>query len=84
MAEHIVGARDGLHADTRLLVERGNRIVQRGSERPIHRDARQVVQEVHRDAFAPGQCMVGGQHDDDLLAQEIDDLESLRRPAARA
>ena len=83
VAEHVVGARDGLHPDTRLPVEGGNRVVQRGSERPFHRDARQVVQEVHRDALSPGQCMVRGQHDDDLLAQEIDDLESIRveRPA---
>ena len=83
VAEHIVGARDGLHADTRLLVEGGDHIVQRGRKRPIHRDARQIVQQVHRDAFASGQCMVRREDDDDLLAHEIDDLEPLdvQRPA---
>ena len=58
-------------------------IVQRGRKRPVHHDARQIVQQVHRDAFASGQCMVRRQDDDDLLAYEIDHLESVdvRRPA---
>lgn len=83
MAKHIVGARDSLHANTRLLVDGGDHIVQRGCQRPVHRDAREVVQEVNRNAFASGQCMVRRQDDDDLLAHEIDDLESLdvQRPA---
>ena len=83
VAEHIVGARDGLHPDTRLPVQGGDLIVQRGRKRSIHRDARQIVQQVHRDAFASGQCMVRRQDDDDLLAHEIDDLEPLdvKRPA---
>ena len=83
VAEHIVGARDGLHPDTRLPVQGGDLIVQRGRKRPIHRDAREIVQQVHRDAFASGQGMVRRQDDDDLLAHEIDDLESLdvQRPA---
>ena len=83
VAEHIVGARDGLHPDMRLPIQGGDLIVQRGRKRPIHRDARQIVQQVHRDAFASGQCMVRREDDDDLLAHEIDDLESLdvQRPA---
>jgi hypothetical protein len=83
VAEHVVGARDRLHPDTRLAVQRGDHIVQRGRKRSIHRDARQIVQEMRGDAFASGQCMVRRQDDHDLLAYEIDNLESfdVQRPA---
>ena len=40
---------------------------------------------MHRDALSPGQRVVRGQHDDDLLVQEIDEFESMsirvQRPA---
>ena len=75
MPEHVVGARHGLHPDARLPVEAGDRIVQRRRERSLHRDARQVVQQVHRDALASGQCVVRREHDHDPLAEHLDDLE---------
>src|SRR6185503_7859121 len=51
----------------------------------LHCDARQVVEEVHRDTLSPRQRMVCGQHDDDLLVEEMDNLESLslERPAQK-
>ena len=68
----------GLHPDMRLSVQRGNCAVQRGSERPFHRDARQVVEEVDRDALPPRQRVVGGEHNDDSLVQQINDSEPVR------
>ena len=67
----------------RLPVQRGNGVVQRRSERSFHRDARKVVEEVDGDALSPRQRVVRGEHDDDLLVQQINDLQSVRveRPA---
>ena len=83
MAEHVVGSRDGMHADSCLAIQIRGGIVQRRRQPTLHRDAGQIVEALHGDCFAASERMVRRQHDDDLLAEELHGFEAigLERPA---
>src|SRR5688572_2110281 len=75
VTEHVIRTGYGVHANARLAVKRGDRIVQRRGKRAVHRDARKVIQEFGRNTLAVSKRMMRRKHHNDLLCQEFADIQ---------